>query len=221
VDLSNEAFTPRENDGIAVLQQLTTLAHRSRYKTRPLHNALRTALGSEILFGGQHESGSSYTTKVAVTSTSHTTDGALVIANYNRQEDTEPLYKLEFADEPSESLSVWEAAAATSAAPSFFKPFYCEKNQRIYLDGALYHNNPVKVANHERQLLWPDVAKKHPDVFLSIGTSQNARKIRTELGKINNDAPKLNKRKNFAKLRKDSRASSSLGLFFSVLVSLP
>lgn len=40
-----------------------------------------------------------------------------------------------------------------------------------YIDGALYYNNPIRVANQERKLLWPDVESHPPDIILSIGTS--------------------------------------------------
>jgi len=42
-----------------------------------------------------------------------------------------------------------------------------------YLDGALYHNNPVRIAFHESKLIWPDVHDHHPDILLSIGTGHN------------------------------------------------
>ena len=64
-------------------------------------------------------------------------------------------------------------ARATSAAPSFFKTFKSKRNSRGYLDGALYHNNPVRVADLERRLIWPDTENSQPDVLLSIGTSCN------------------------------------------------
>lgn len=64
-------------------------------------------------------------------------------------------------------------ARATSAAPSFFKSFKSERNNRGYLDGALYHNNPVRVADLERRLIWPDTDTSPPDILLSIGTSCN------------------------------------------------
>lgn len=38
------------------------------------------------------------------------------------------------------------------------------------MDGALYHNCPVAVAHHERQMIWTDVANTVPDILLSIGT---------------------------------------------------
>ena len=61
-------------------------------------------------------------------------------------------------------------ARATSAAPSFFRSFKSERNNRGYLDGALYHNNPVRVADLERRLIWPDTDNSPPDILLSIGT---------------------------------------------------
>ena len=64
-------------------------------------------------------------------------------------------------------------ARATSAAPSYFKTFRSKRNGRGYLDGALYHNNPVQVADLERRLIWPDRDPLPPDILLSIGTSCN------------------------------------------------
>lgn len=65
-------------------------------------------------------------------------------------------------------------ARATSAAPSYFKPFRSERSRRGYLDGALYHNNPVRVADLERRLIWPDSKFSPPDILLSVGTSCNS-----------------------------------------------
>jgi hypothetical protein len=39
------------------------------------------------------------------------------------------------------------------------------------LDGALYHNNPARVAYQEYKLLWPDIEGQAPDIMLSIGSS--------------------------------------------------
>ncbi len=62
------------------------------------------------------------------------------------------------------------SARATSAAPPYFKHFTKNETKNGYIDGALYHNNPVNVAHHERMLIWKDVGNKQPDIFLSIGT---------------------------------------------------
>ena len=41
------------------------------------------------------------------------------------------------------------------------------------MDGAIYHNNPVQIADPERKLLWPAMAKDYPDLFVSLGTCYN------------------------------------------------
>lgn len=65
-------------------------------------------------------------------------------------------------------------ARATSAAPSFFKPFRSERSRRCYLDGALFHNNPVRVADLKRRLIWPNSKSSPPGILLSVGTSCNS-----------------------------------------------
>lgn len=65
------------------------------------------------------------------------------------------------------------SARATSAAPPYFKNFIKNETKNGYLDGALYHNNPVFVANHERKAIWNDVCQQPPDLFLSIGTGHD------------------------------------------------
>ena len=176
IQLCDKAFTPREFDGLAGLTQATTLTHGSKYKTRPLRDTLEAVFGEENLYCGTRTVSYKYDTKVAVTTTSGTGQRAVVLANYTRQEENEPNYKFEFPHD----MRVWEAARATSAAPSFFKPFE-GIGKPTYLDGAIYYNNPAKVANTERKLLWPDVADSPPVVLLSIGTGMNKHKIEQEL----------------------------------------
>lgn len=45
------------------------------------------------------------------------------------------------------------------------------------MDGALYHNNPVRVADFERRLIWPDSKFSPPDILLSLGTSCNSNNL--------------------------------------------
>lgn len=56
----------------------------SKYRTRPLVQALQTSFKDDYLFGGTHEGYNNYRTKVALTSTSETGDQAVILANYNR-----------------------------------------------------------------------------------------------------------------------------------------
>ena len=170
--LCDKAFTPREFNNMRGFSQATTLNHGSKYKTSPLLKCLSEVFKDEQLYGGPRKAHYEYDTKVAVTTTSSNGQRAALLANYGRQEENEPNYTFEFPH----GLQTWEAAGATSAAPPFFKPFESHVG-KMYLDGAIYYNNPVKVADNERKLLWPDVAESSPDLILSIGTGMNKRKI--------------------------------------------
>ena len=66
---------------------------------------------------------------------------------------------------------IWEAARATTAAPSFFAPITINdpKPPASYVDGGLKHNNPSEVAIEEAKLLWPN-AKRF--CLVSIGTGK-------------------------------------------------
>ena len=182
VRLCDQAFTPREFNQVVGLEQVTTWRHKSKYKTRPLHSALHAAFGEDLLYGGRRKAHLSYTTQVAVTATSGTGETGLVLANYSRPEESEPTYRFEFPHR----LQIWEAASATSAAPSFFKPFTTSNRwpSSTYLDGALYHNNPASVANNERKVLWPDVAENPPDILLSLGTGKYGRQLEEQIADL-------------------------------------
>lgn len=172
-ELCGKAFTEREFAGIIGLEQLATLHHGSKYKTQPLHAALKDTLGDDTLFGAGGSASPEYATKVAVTATSGTGSRPYVLANYSRSEDVkeqERPYDFIRRRSPREELQVWHAAAATSAAPGYFKEFWHEATNTQYLDGAFYHNNPVQVALREAKLLWPDCSNKPPDLLLSVGT---------------------------------------------------
>ncbi|KAK0829036.1 hypothetical protein LTR73_004670 [Friedmanniomyces endolithicus] len=181
MDLCQKAFTEREFAGIWGLEQAATLNHGSKWKTKPLHEALADALGPDKLFGGMRELNASYPIKVAVTSTSGTGRKPLVLANYSRAEGDSPPYEFLRRAHPDLELGLCEAAAATSAAPGYFKAYYHKPTTQDFLDGALYYNNPVQVVHREAMLIWPDVAESHPDLLLSIGTGMNHSALKTEL----------------------------------------
>ena len=207
------------------------MAHGSKYKTRPLRDTLQSAFGEESLYGLRGKAHSSYTTQVAVTATSSTGETGLVLANYSRHEESEPNYKFEFPHH----LQIWEAASATSAAPSFFKPFKSSRwPAKTYLDGALYHNNPASIANHERKFLWPDVAESPPDILLSLGTGKNGRGVKEQIAGLeplpdkqkqttrssNPDKPAKSKREKKPRWRR-TKSYKRIAKLFSVLVSVP
>lgn len=64
---------------------------------------------------------------------------------------------------------LWQAARATTAAPSFFKPTYIAIPPPgiHYVDGGLGYNNPAQIALVEAHRIWPD--SEH-FCLVSIGT---------------------------------------------------
>lgn len=182
--ICDQAFIGREFHGIDVLEQLATLQHGSKYKTRSFHQSLRESLGEDPLFGGRKHRNSDHAIKVAVTSTSATGKQPYVLANYSRSDygnDFKQPYTFIRRDDPGLELQVCQAAAATSAAPGYFKEFYHEPTHLGFLDGALYHNCPVQIAHREARLIWPDIADVQPDLFLSIGTGVDDKALEQEL----------------------------------------
>jgi len=61
-------------------------------------------------------------------------------------------------------------ALGTTAAPRFFKPFHHRATGHVFTDGGLCFNNPVAIADQERELLWPPHLHPYPDILLSLGT---------------------------------------------------
>ncbi|KAI9670732.1 MAG: hypothetical protein M1817_003842 [Caeruleum heppii] len=75
------------------------------------------------------------------------------------------------ANDPS--ITIWEAARATSAASSYFDPIVIGKHQEQYLDGATGANNPVRELWTAAQDLWDDEnLEEKIRCFVSIGTGQ-------------------------------------------------
>jgi predicted acylesterase/phospholipase RssA len=71
---------------------------------------------------------------------------------------------------PSE-CALWQAARATSAAPTFFKPMSIDRPRPpiTYVDGGMGHNNPSEVALDEARRIWPSCTQFG---LVSIGTGR-------------------------------------------------
>ena len=69
--------------------------------------------------------------------------------------------------------AIWQAARATSAAPSFFDPIHIEipAPGGWYVDGGLRHNNPSQLALDEARRIWPGVKRF---CLVSIGTGRQS-----------------------------------------------
>jgi predicted acylesterase/phospholipase RssA len=167
--LCDHAYTPRFSGALPIISHLAqVLGSGPKYKTKPLHGALKTAFTEDDdLFGTTDKLRSGM--RVALTSTSVTGRETMLLASYRRPEDFLPAYKFERPHEPEMELKMWEGAAASISHPALFRPFV--HHNKTYLDGGIRCPNPAFIADRERRLIWPDVGE--PDLFLSLGTGQN------------------------------------------------
>lgn len=72
----------------------------------------------------------------------------------------------------ADKCAIWEAARATSAAPTFFKPIKIKipAPGGTFVDGGLTHNNPAELALSEAQRIWSTVKRF---CLVSIGTGRS------------------------------------------------
>ena len=93
IRLCGKAFTPRDFHGLPMFQKFAFMHHHSLYKTRPFESALQEAFGNNQMLhcGPGNEV---MRTKVAVTAATGTGNSAVVIANYNRRQDSDDERKL-------------------------------------------------------------------------------------------------------------------------------
>ena len=69
------------------------------------------------------------------------------------------------------SVKIWEACRATSAASSFFDPITIGRYNEEFVDGATGANNPVVELWNQAQLMWgPDPLEGKVQCLVSIGT---------------------------------------------------
>ncbi|KAF7523041.1 hypothetical protein G7054_g11908 [Neopestalotiopsis clavispora] len=179
-ELVKDAFTLRKGQRYAGICKVEMVVQNSKYETTPLEKALKEAFGNEPLFGSSKTDPRAL--NVAVTSTSEAGTLPYLFSNYNigsigAREATpatslvEFNYKRDRPCDPNDELQVWQAARATSAAPGFFKPLRKDKGRDSFMDGGVFHNNPIKVATEEaRRLAISHHLSATPDILLSLGT---------------------------------------------------
>ncbi|KAF3043355.1 hypothetical protein E8E11_008222 [Didymella keratinophila] len=170
-ELCEKAFTRRFGSNMPFIGWFVDNINHSKYETTPLQEALKVAFTEDqYLFGGQRlDQNWSSPVKVAVTTTS-SSSSPVVLANYNRRCEGKLSYQFQRPEGVENELKTWEAARATSAAPRYFRPYLHAPSKQIYMDGAIYHNNPIRIADTEWKLIWSRGPITHPDIMLSLGT---------------------------------------------------
>jgi len=90
-------------------------------------------------------------------------DRTTILSNYSSDR-----WPSDFLD----SVTIWEAARATSAASTFFEPIAIGPDKEIFIDGATGANNPVNVLWNEAVDIWKPQTYLEDDLqcLISIGT---------------------------------------------------
>jgi hypothetical protein len=77
---------------------------------------------------------------------------------------------LEADSELFNSVKIWEACRATSAATTFFSPIKIGRNHQEFLDGATGANNPSEKLWSEAKIVWGRSFESRIQCLVSIGT---------------------------------------------------
>ncbi len=81
-----------------------------------------------------------------------------------------------------DNFNVWEVCRATSASPTYFKPYSID-SEGIFVDGGVISNNPSMIALAEAIKLFPNEDKIN---ILSIGCTTNLKPLTISLGGVLN-----------------------------------
>ena len=165
--LSAQAFAESDHRGIPKFRHSTQLLYSHRYKGEGLNGALQRAFGQGLLFGSS-KSSTSEKVKVGVLAAVPGGRRPYLFTNYSRNSARQETDYLVREDDLADELKCWEAARSTSAAPTYFPPFYHKAKRQSYIDGALHRNNPIQILEEERRAIWRD--RTPPDILLSVGT---------------------------------------------------
>jgi patatin-like phospholipase/acyl hydrolase len=130
-----------------------------RYGHEALENLLRQYMGDEVL-------GNALT--------------HVLVSTYDI-ENRQPFFFKSWRDE-SKQVEMWQAARATSAAPTYFEPALVRvvNDDLALVDGGVYINNPAVSAFAEARRLYQDEAEF---LVLSLGTGELTRPIPYEAAK--------------------------------------
>ncbi|KAK4218924.1 hypothetical protein QBC37DRAFT_164801 [Rhypophila decipiens] len=175
--LAASAFSLRKALRVPIFAKLAEPFCDHKYTNEGIESALKDSFGNGYLFG-QSSSSAVYgdIVKVGVVTCQEGRRQPCLIANYSRNpiqrsKDGKDGYDwLQREDDQSKDFKTWQAARATSAAQTLFKPYEHQATNRTYVDGATIRNNPVRLAYDEHKRIWPSSSTTNPDIILSVGT---------------------------------------------------
>mmetsp|Transcript_6053 Transcript_6053/g.18460 ORF Transcript_6053/g.18460 Transcript_6053/m.18460 type:complete len:572 (-) Transcript_6053:130-1845(-) len=167
-NLSEEVFRK------GVCRVARTLGTRAQYDTTKLSKLYQKEFGGWTLMSNGTP-GNPYVCAVSTCLPAEASDRDVpldpyLFRNYDYPEESSPDLLLS----GTSSARIWQAARATSAAPTFFKQFTYPREgvEALQLmDGGLVANNPVMMAMHEASLLW---GPKSVGLIVSLGTGKES-----------------------------------------------
>ncbi|MDR7017064.1 CBASS cGAMP-activated phospholipase [Acinetobacter sp. 3657] len=136
-------------------KQWWNLLRRSIYESEPLYDAVKSMIGDTIKFEDLNR-------RVMITSVNLSTGKPKFFKTPHN-----PMFTMD------REIRLIDAAMATSAAPTYFKPHYIEKLENYFADGGLVANNPSYIGIREVLI---DMKNDFPDAkpenikVLNIGT---------------------------------------------------
>ena len=152
-----------------LLQWFGLLALEERFDSDILERVIRSVIGED--HGEQLEDSRDHACKVFVVATD--------TSNINNR-PPKRFRTYSYGNVVADQCNIWEAARATSAAPTYFLPI--EINGKTYVDGALGCNNPTEELILEARAIWPE---RPISCLLSIGTgTENEASLAQHLGVI-------------------------------------
>ncbi|GIK05967.1 hypothetical protein Aspvir_010084 [Aspergillus viridinutans] len=163
--LSRQAFTRKNYIPVTLRGKF-----RARFNTKKLEQALKTIVVEQGLDEDALLQDPDTSCRVFVCTTNKIIGNVNSFSSFHNFRVDWDLYKV---------LKIWEAARATSAAPSFFDPFVVIDPlmgyKRVFLDGALSANNAVReMWLHARDLWGSENLKSRLGCLVSLGTGMRA-----------------------------------------------
>lgn len=218
ISMCETAFSPRLNLP-PVMKLVNLVFSSSMYKTKQFRQFLKVVFDSDRkIFAGNGGGACNDTVRVGMLAATGAERHGVLLSNYHRAEPVGSLvYQLDRPSEPLLEMDPWEAAAAATATPGYFKPFVHPATHRTYLDATGTIPNPIAIAERERKLIWPETEDYDPDILLSLGTGQNRYKISPRLremrqnrSKVNTGPPKSGFRTHFSSAKQEDIIQAEL-----------
>ncbi|KAK0629270.1 acyl transferase/acyl hydrolase/lysophospholipase, partial [Bombardia bombarda] len=165
LQLSSAAFTPKRHNIDLVKRGKDLWRLSGKYRSDSLVSEFKAAAkeidGDEdaTLFDTNADTGC----KVFVCTLSKTLNAQVLLRSYKTDTSIDGL--------STSGVKIWEAARATSAAPTFFDPIRI--GNQDFVDGATGRNNPVESVLAEASEIWGPDAKDRIECLVSIGTGKS------------------------------------------------